>query len=513
MINRQDLNETELILMEQAGVDVDLSLSILNDYNSGKIGQDPPVIPSGVPKIDGEQILDLREPDTFSFTAEQVTLFLEKFPAFKEIPELNEGLSDLILSKNTLSRIGTELFSYYSYGFLNGGSATSYADRKKNREFQPDLFSLYEEIFQTMGEAAKGRPKGVTPAFIQPDGSAGPSYMELKLRSILLCSCKAGAKIPFFQMTSVSNDKDVQETLNSYRESPWLKALANRIDHPVWKGLTGIQPMITAYSHSKEGKEKDIFRGKDPSVLNILALPGGHGQNFRVLKETFRELYQQGIRFVSLGNIDNLGYTPDPLALAILALKGNPAGFDFSFKTAVDVKGGILVRDQKNRLNCVDLGVGISRKEAEDLEKSGSRILFNCATGLFDLTWLIENLDRIIKDLPMRFSDQNKDAGEYSQAEQVTWEVIGMIDNPLIFGIDKYKRFLAAKMLMENLLTSGLELESPSFPGGVTGELGKTGRKLYEGLQYLLTHEYDLVLINGKWQPRELSEKTEKGNK
>ena len=311
-----------------------------------------------------------------------------------------------------------------------------------------------------MAALSRGLPKGVTPAFIQPDGSAGPSYMELKLRSILLCSKKGSARIPFFQMTSVSNNGAVQEALKQYRDSPWLKSLSRELDHPVWEGLTGIQPMITAYTHSSKGEVKGHLQGertgKKPSIL---ALPGGHGQSFRVLKDVFRDLYNRGIRFISLGNIDNLGYTPDALSLAILALKGNPAGFDFSFKTAVDVKGGILIKDQDDRLNCVDLGVGISHDEAAALEKGGEKILFNCATGLFDLSWLLNNIDSIIEKLPLRFSDQNKDTGLYSQAEQVTWEVIGMIDKPLIFGIDKYKRFLAAKMLMENLLTSGLKLE------------------------------------------------------
>ena len=40
-----------------------------------------------------------------------------------------------------------------------------------------------------------------------------------------------------------------------------------------------------------------------------------------VLKETWQLLYTKGIRFISLGNIDNLGYTLDPLELALLALK------------------------------------------------------------------------------------------------------------------------------------------------------------------------------------------------
>lgn len=500
MISKNDISESELTMMIESGVDIDLALSILNNYNDGLIGRTAPVIPKAVPLIDGDQILDLRNPVEFTFTDRQLSAFRQRFP--QQASVLKPGERSIGIEK--LKKIGISLFSYYSYGFLNGGSATSYADTKKNKGFNPDLFDLYEETFNRMASLAKGQPKGVTAAFIQPDGSPGPSYMELKLRSLLIYSEKSSSKIPFFQMTSVSNNDSVQSALAQYSNSPWLKALAKKLDHPIWKGLSGIQPMICAYSHSREGDKKNIFRGSDPEKAVIIPLPGGHGQSFRVLKDTFIELYNRGIRFISLGNIDNLGYTADPLSLAILALKGNPAGFDFSFKTAVDVKGGILIKDESDNLNCVDLGVGISKDEAAAMERRGEKILFNCATGLFDLSWLMDNIDYIIEKLPLRFSDQNKDAGLYSQAEQVTWEVIAMIDKPLIFGIDKYKRFLAAKMLLENLLTSGLKLDDPAFPGGTSeGSLKDTGRKLYEGMQYLLTHEYGLTLKEGKWLPRE----------
>ncbi len=507
MITKENLSPRELALMGKTGIDVDLSLSILNDYNAGKIGRTPPVVPVGVPSIDGKRILDLRTPEIFRFSRSEILKFSERFPdIIEDFEKLTSPEKVLSLTVDELKNIGNRLFPLYSYGFLNGGSATSYADIKKNRGFNPELFELYKKAFEEMAHLAKGQPKGTTPAFVQPDGSAGPSYMELKLRAVLLKSRACSARIPFFQMTSVSNDETVQNALKEYSSSPWLKSLAAELDYPVWKGLTGIQPMITAYTHSREGTEKGIFHPSSEDPSGVLPLPGGHGQSFRVLKEAFQILHSRGIRFISLGNIDNLGYTPDPLSLALLALRGNPAGFDFSFKTPVDVKGGILIKDKDDRLNCVDLGVGISTDDAAALEKKGEKILFNCATGLFDLTWLLDNIDRIIANLPLRFSDQNKDAGLYSQAEQVTWEVIGLIENPLIFGIDKFKRFLAAKILMENLLTSGLKLDDPAFPGSSgSGSLKETGISLHKGMEYLLTHEYGLYLQEGKWIPRENS--------
>ncbi|MDA3957691.1 UTP--glucose-1-phosphate uridylyltransferase [Oceanispirochaeta sp.] len=496
--------EEEAELLQQ-GVDVILSLSILNDYNQGLAGRTPPEIPKGIPEIDGKAILDLKKSDFFLFSDDEISHFKQSYPEAASYLNPLKGQ----LSRADLIKAGTALLPRFAYGFLNGGSATSYGDIKKNRGFSPDLFDLYEEEFTRLSAHSRGKPKGVTPGFLQADGLAGPSYMELKLRSLLvliksyrdLTGKEGGDGIPFFQMTSVSNDEEVQEALHTYRESPWLKDLAASLNIPPFEAYTAMQPLITAYSHSSQGEPKQIFRNKE-SKFPFITLPGGHGQCFRVLKETWQKLYDKGTRFISLGNIDNLGYTLDPLELALLAIKDSPAGFDESYKTAVDVKGGILVVLKNDSLSCVDLGVGISFDEAAVLESSGKKILFNCGTGLFNLTWLLENIDRIVSDLPLRFSDQNKDAGLYSQAEQVTWEVIGMIKNPLIFAVDKYERFLAAKILLENMMTSGLKLDDPSFPHA-DKDLSLTARNLHRGLETLLRTQYGLTLKNNVWVPVE----------
>ena len=197
---------------------------------------------------------------------------------------------------------------------------------------------------------------------------------------------------------------------------------------------------------------------------NPLPMPGGHGQNFQILSRCYRELFDRGIKMVYLGNVDNLGFTVNPVAVALLALQGKNGGFEFAFRTVVDTKGGVLVLDQDGRLNCADLGVAISQEEVLAAEKRGEQILFNCATGLFDLEYLVAHLEEISTNLPVRFSDQDKDAGRYSQAEQVTWEIIGMLEDFYVFGIDKYDRFLAAKIVLETLLASGVGLNDPRFP-------------------------------------------------
>ncbi len=393
MQKSQIFTQQELTILRKKGVDTELCEVILNDYNRGKIGKNPPLTPLGVPDIDGEQILNLRAPSFFYFKEEEYRRFKSLYPQASSFlhPENNK------VSLKEIEKAGIALLPCFAFGFLNGGSATSYGDVRKNRAFNQDLFELYEEDFLRLSAKVKGQPKGITPAFNRKGEEKAPSYMELKLRSLLLLVkkyrelCGEGLKegIPFFQMTSLATDSPVKEALKTYRKSPWLKPLAESLNIPPWQGFTAQQPLLAAYSHSKEGEKKKIFRKEDASFPFIL-LPGGHGQCFRVLGKVWQQLYDRGIRYVSLGNIDNLGYTPDPVELALMAIKQAPAGFDQSWKTAVDTKGGVLVVTEGGRLNCADIGAGISSRDIKELEKSGKKILFNCASGLFDLSWLLK---------------------------------------------------------------------------------------------------------------------------
>jgi UTP--glucose-1-phosphate uridylyltransferase len=508
--------------MESRGIDAGLSLRILDAYNRGEYDRFKPIEVSEIPEASGESIVDLTDDSGIVVDLRTARDHLgSKLPgklvdAITRSAEPDGG--SLVVSGRALERIGTLLMPLVSYGVLNGGSASSYADVTKNRGFSAELFDLLSSEFQSLAEVSTGRPKGLTPAYLNKDGTHGPSFLLLKMRSVLISVIRSREAqrrtglgggltpdplVPLFQMSSVHTQDPLADAYTRYPDHPLLSDLVTHTGINPAAVQDAVQPLIAAYTHSSEGRPKRIFSHAYGNDGQTLPLPGGHGQSFAVLSEIYRGLRASGKRYVYLGNVDNLGYLPDPREIACMALTGKQAGFDFARKTPVDVKGGILVRDLSGSLNCADIGPAISSEDVARAQQSGRPILFNAATGLFDLDYLCENLNRITTDLPVRFTDQKKDAGQYSQAEQVTWEVLGMLDDFLVFTVDKWERFLAAKLLLETLMTSGTRLEDPLYPGSdnPAENLRSTAAQLNAGLISRLRETYGMERSGGVWVP------------
>lgn len=225
-----------------------------------------------------------------------------------------------------------------------------------------------------------------------------------------------------------------------------------------------------------------------------LGLPGGHGQVYDTMGDIFANLLKQGKRYIWLGNIDNLGFTPNLRALALSALEARQGLFEFSYKTEMDTKGGILVRSQTGHLSCADIGQAISVSELKRFEAQGKPILFNCATGLFDLAYLVREKDRIQAQLPLRATLNTKDIGSYVAVEQSAWEIMGILEKPLVLAVEKSERFLASKFILDSFLTSGLWLDQVKDPA-----LQRLASNMKQGLEQLLIETYGLMKKNGTW--------------
>ena len=485
--------------LEKKNIDLDITKKILNTINAPGFVNNKPFNARGVPSpTNNERIVDLSSGEVkWEVSYELAKENLRKLTDTISLPEKKISKKGTItLNHEELENIGLYLLPLTSLGILNGGSATSYVDYKKNSSYNESLFKYCENLFKELNEKYKNYPKGLAPAYVHYDHSVGYSFLELKMRSLLVKAKKyidaTGRRDLghlFFQMTSYQNNDIIAKKFKEYANSSIIKELIDETGIDITSPLSKVQPLIPAFTHSSFGKKREIFSNAYGENGRVLPLPGGHGQNFQALRNIYETLYKEGKRFVYLGNVDNIGFNIDFAEVAILALSGKEAGFDFSFKTPVDVKGGILVYDENERLNCEDIGLVIPFDFVKEEERKGKTILFNCATGLFNLEYLVKNIDKIIDNLPLRLSDQEKDAGKYSQAEQTTWEVLGILNDFIIFGVNKYKRFLASKLIMENMLISRPGYIFSYFEQNKTDPMNSISIKMKKGLDAILEKE------------------------
>jgi hypothetical protein len=490
-------------------MDWEFTKRVLDGLNAGTII--PPDLQfDSFPGLGGD-ILDLRAGSRPSFQRDRVeSVFAHYLPGHKTSWT---GIKDQMISptEKELENLGLALIPVTAFGLLNGGMATSYTDTKKNQSFGPDLYTRLRIPLEQAARDFGHLPKGMTPAFFQQDNFPGPTYLELKVRHLLMLNAAArmqghhGPGLQLFQMTSQNTDAAIRNFWTELNGSAGIKEWLEFSPIPLISTPTAVQELVGTFTSAASGTPRQLFLVGNQGESEPYALPAGHGQNFRVLGPVYRDLEKQGYQFVYLGNIDNLGYLPSLKGLAVLALRGSPAAFDFSFKTKIDVKGGVLYQQTNGKLNCADIGVAIDREKVSEADRLGTPILFNCATGLFDLRKLTKNLDHIVEKLPIRISEQDKDVGRYAQAEQITWEVIGLLEHPLISGVEKNRRFLAAKLLLDCFLTSGL-LGGDQGESGEMVEFASLSRVLNEGLNFLMEGPLAYHQQLNRWVPRSRNE-------
>ncbi len=505
-MKKDGINRTLAADMAAKGIDIELTLSILERLNAGAFNGVPAVEAVGVPPVDGRSIVPSGEAMSYATAFGAARSRLEMLGIAMPASARIEGDS-VYLDKAALVLIGERLYDRTAWGVLNGGSATSYADRKKNDSLGPGVFAAIRGGFELLAPLCEGRPKGITPAYINPDGTPGESFLILKMRAALLRAARfselygtpSRPALAFFQMTSAGTDSALSAAYGEYSSHPWIAPLITAAGTDPTKPRTANQPLIAAFSHSSEGEPRSLFDRAYGVENCAIALPGGHGQGFRFLAGVYRELLASGYRYAWLGNVDNIAYVPDPAELAVMALSGAEAAFEFSYRTPVDVKGGILVTTKDGRRTVADIGQAIPFETVTSLEAAGERVLFNCATCIFDLERLVPKLDYIAEHLPVRISDQDKDAGRYSQAEQSTWEVVGLLDEPLGFAVEKGERFIAAKLLAETVLASGAVETSEA---GLPSDVAATAAMMSEGLRKVLSGTCGLVMKGGRWVAR-----------
>lgn len=156
----------------------------------------------------------------------------------------------------------------------------------------------------------------------------GATFLDLIARQVLATRETYGARLPLVLMNSFRTQEDSLAALAAYPE------LA--VDGIPADFLQNREPKLDAETL------EPVSWPADPSLEWC---PPGHGDLYTALQTSglLATLLEQGFRYATVSNADNLGAVPDAQIAAWFAASGAPYAAELVAKSDADVKGGQLV--------------------------------------------------------------------------------------------------------------------------------------------------------------------------
>lgn len=156
----------------------------------------------------------------------------------------------------------------------------------------------------------------------------GATFLDLIARQVLAARRQYGARLPLLLMNSFRTREDSLAALAAY---PDLAVGNLPLDF-----LQNREPKLDAATLEPASWPKDP---------ELEWCPPGHGDIYTALQTSgmLDALLEQGYRYASVSNSDNLGAVPDAAIAAWFAASGAPYAAELVAKTDADVKGGQLV--------------------------------------------------------------------------------------------------------------------------------------------------------------------------
>ncbi|WP_040159791.1 UTP--glucose-1-phosphate uridylyltransferase [Nigerium massiliense] len=155
----------------------------------------------------------------------------------------------------------------------------------------------------------------------------GKTFLDILVRQVLWARQEYGAKLPLVFMDSFRTHDDTVGYLAKYDDLP--------VDGLPLDFLQNSEPKLLV----------DTFEPVEwPADPELEWCPPGHGDIYTALVTSglLDQLLDQGYRYASVTNGDNLGAAPDPVLAGWFAQSGAPFASEVCNRTANDRKGGHL---------------------------------------------------------------------------------------------------------------------------------------------------------------------------
>ena len=285
----------------------------------------------------------------------------------------------------------------------------------------------------------------------------GKTFLDLIVDQVLAARASYGAKLPLLFMNSFRTQDDTLAALAPYD--------GIEVDGLGLDFLQNSEPKLRA---------DDLTPVEWPADPTLEWCPPGHGDLYTALEGSgiLDRLLEQGYRYASVSNSDNLGAAPDATIAGWFAASGAPYAAEICRRTAADRKGGHLaIRKADHQLILRDTAQ-TAENEMHFFTDEFRHPYFHTNNLWFDL----EVLSRTLKErnsvlgLPLIKNEKTVDPADSSspsviQIESAMGAAIEVFPGATAIGVGR-ERFLPVKTTSDLLL-----LRSDVYEVGGDGRL------------------------------------------
>jgi UTP--glucose-1-phosphate uridylyltransferase len=262
------------------------------------------------------------------------------------------------------------------------------------------------------------------------------TFLDVIAHQVLAARAETGARLPLVLMNSFRTREDT------------LTALAVHPDLAV-EGL----PLDFLQNREPKLRADDLTPVDWPADPSLEWCPPGHGDLYTALHAsgTLARLLDEGFRYATVSNSDNLGAAPDARIAGWFASTGAPFAAEVARRTPADRKGGhLVVRAADGRIVLRETAQTLP-EDADAAADIETHPFFNTNNLWLDLRALAAELERTggVLDLPLIRNDKTVDPTDSSstpvvQIESALGAAIEVFDGAVVLEVDR-SRFLPVK--------------------------------------------------------------------
>nr|WP_243696247.1 UTP--glucose-1-phosphate uridylyltransferase [Aeromicrobium camelliae] len=264
----------------------------------------------------------------------------------------------------------------------------------------------------------------------------GLTFLDIIVGQVRYVREQLGVQLPLLFMNSFRTREDTQAVLARY---PDLRAGDLPLDF-----LQHKEPKLLADSL------EPVDWPADPSMEWC---PPGHGDLYTALLTSgvLDRLIDEGYRYATVSNSDNLGAAPDPQMMAWFAQSGAPYAAEVCRRTEADVKGGHLVVRKSDRRIVLRETAQTAKEDMEAASDPSVHRYFHTNNLWFDLRALRDILTerRGVLGLPLIRNEKtvdptDPDSPAVIQIESAMGAAVEVFDGATAIEVDR-SRFLPVK--------------------------------------------------------------------